>query len=233
MPAPTPPRTPNRPATEAALQRAALDLLGRNGVLAGLNLRAVADEAGVNRGLVYHYFGSRRDLLRSALRTDVEQRMSAFTPGHELPAAARSERFFRTTLDHRQAVVLAMLLVLDGDTAVRLMPDLDGAYERQARDVDEGSLAADVDGVALHVAVSSLVYGYMALRDRMSDEVGVDVAALDDRVAAVVHRLVDGLAPPDRGPGQGADGPPTDEPADDPTDEPADEPAAAPATHVS
>ena len=62
---PTPPRTPNRPATEAALQRAALDLLGRNGVLAGLNLREVADEAGVNRGLVYHYFGSRRDLLRA------------------------------------------------------------------------------------------------------------------------------------------------------------------------
>jgi hypothetical protein len=27
----------------------------RNGVLAGLNLREVAAEAGVNRGLVYHY----------------------------------------------------------------------------------------------------------------------------------------------------------------------------------
>ena len=59
MPSSTRPRTPNRPATEAALQTAALDLLERNGVLAGLNLREVADEAGVNRGLVYHYFGTR------------------------------------------------------------------------------------------------------------------------------------------------------------------------------
>jgi AcrR family transcriptional regulator len=69
-------RQPNRVATESALQKAALLLLERNGVLAGLNLRQVADEAGVNRGLVYHYFGSRRDLLRAALRSDVRERSS-------------------------------------------------------------------------------------------------------------------------------------------------------------
>ncbi|HAM48545.1 MAG TPA: TetR family transcriptional regulator, partial [Alphaproteobacteria bacterium] len=48
----------DRGASEAALEAAALRLLRRHGVLAGLNLREVADEAGVNRGLVYHYFGS-------------------------------------------------------------------------------------------------------------------------------------------------------------------------------
>ncbi|MFE5025744.1 TetR/AcrR family transcriptional regulator [Streptomyces sp. NPDC056656] len=36
-------------------------------MLGGSNLREVGG-AGVNRGLVYHYFGSRRDLLSSALR---------------------------------------------------------------------------------------------------------------------------------------------------------------------
>src|SRR5215475_1197825 len=46
------PRPPDRAATEAALQKAALSLVERNGVLAGLNLREVAEEAGVNRGLV-------------------------------------------------------------------------------------------------------------------------------------------------------------------------------------
>jgi len=39
--------------------------LNRDGVLAGLNLREVAAEAGINRGLGHHYFGSRRDLLRA------------------------------------------------------------------------------------------------------------------------------------------------------------------------
>ena len=43
---------------------ASLDGIERDGVLAGLNLQEVADEAGVNRGLVYRYFGSRRELLR-------------------------------------------------------------------------------------------------------------------------------------------------------------------------
>src|SRR5690606_36581152 len=72
---PRPTRPPDRAATEAALEQAALRLLERNGVLAGLNLREVADEAGVNRGLVYHYFGSRRDLLRAALGADVRERI--------------------------------------------------------------------------------------------------------------------------------------------------------------
>lgn len=67
--------TPNRPATEAALQRAVIDLLERHGVLVGLNLPEVADEAGANRGLVYHYFGSRRDLLPAALWRGPDVRM--------------------------------------------------------------------------------------------------------------------------------------------------------------
>jgi AcrR family transcriptional regulator len=50
--------------TAQTLERAARELLERDGVLGGLNLREVADHAGVNRGLVYHCFGSRRDLLR-------------------------------------------------------------------------------------------------------------------------------------------------------------------------
>jgi AcrR family transcriptional regulator len=195
MPSPTRPRTPNRPATEAALQTAALDLLERNGVLAGLNLREVADEAGVNRGLVYHYFGTRRDLLRSALRRDVEQRLADFAPGLGLSAGARYERFLRTALGHRQAIVLALLLVLDGDKGVRMVPDPDGVRERLDRDIDEGGLPPDVDGIGVHAALASLVYGYTALRDRLADELSVDPGDLDERVASTVGRLVGRLAP--------------------------------------
>ncbi|HEX6168010.1 MAG TPA: hypothetical protein VFZ30_14550 [Acidimicrobiales bacterium] len=43
MPQPPRNRQPNRAATELALQKAALAMLERNGVLAGLNLRQVAD----------------------------------------------------------------------------------------------------------------------------------------------------------------------------------------------
>jgi hypothetical protein len=49
MPSPTRPRTPNRPATEAALQAAALDLLERNGarhVSASMTRRPPSTRAG-------------------------------------------------------------------------------------------------------------------------------------------------------------------------------------------
>jgi AcrR family transcriptional regulator len=188
-------RPPDRLATESALQRAALLLLERNGILAGLNLRQVAEEAGVNRGLVYHYFGSRRDLLRAALRSNVSERLNDFAPGRGLAAPSRYERFFRTMLSHREAAVLATLLVLDGDRGVRMIPNPAGTRGRLRRDVEEGNLPADVDTDAVHAAFASMIYGYMVLRERLADELDVDVDQLDEDVAETVGLLMRRLAP--------------------------------------
>ena len=189
-------RPPDRAATEAALQKAALSLVERNGVLAGLNLREVAEEAGVNRGLVYHYFGSRRDLLRAALRSDAEERLSDAAPGFGLPAAARYSRFLRTFVGHRRAAMLATLLTLDGDDSLHAVPDLQGARGRLARDVAEGALPADIDIDAVHIAMSALVYGYLVFRERFADELGAEPLDLDEQVATVVEQMVGGLVSP-------------------------------------
>jgi AcrR family transcriptional regulator len=186
-------RAPDRAATESALESAALTLLERNGVLAGLNLREVADEAGVNRGLVYHYFGSRRDLLRAALRGDVRERMRALRRGRGGSVQARYRNFFRTMLDHRRAVVLSALLILDGDHNVRLDVDPDGRRLRFASDVETGAMPADVDGDALWVGISSLIYGYAIFRGRFAEEMGVDVEGLDLRVQDALDRLIEAL----------------------------------------
>jgi AcrR family transcriptional regulator len=186
-------RQPDRAATEAALQQAALDLVERHGVLAGLNLREVADEAGVNRGLVYHYFGSRRDLLRAALRADARRRLGDAEPGFGLPAASRYARFLRTFIGHRRAVVLAALLTLDGDPTLHALPDLDGSRGRLQRDVDEGALPPDVDADSLHVALVALVYGYLVFRERFADQLRTDGPGLDERVALLIERMVGGL----------------------------------------
>jgi AcrR family transcriptional regulator len=191
---PTQGRPPDRQATEASLQRAALTLLERNGVLAGLNLREVAEEAGANRGLVYHYFGSRRDLLRAALRSDVRERISDFQAGRAMAAPARYARFFRTMLGHRQAAVLATLLIIDGDKAVRMVPDPAGTRARIERDVDDGHLPPGTDADGLHAALASMIYGYMVLRDRLADELEVDADKLDGQVADTIERLLRGLA---------------------------------------
>jgi AcrR family transcriptional regulator len=193
---PSQPRTrqPDRPATESALQQAALLLLERNGVLAGLNLRQVAEEAGVNRGLVYHYFGSRRDLLRAALRSNVAERISDFLPGKAMAAPSRYERFFRTMLSHRQAAVLAALLILDGDRAVRMIPDPAGTRERIRRDVDAGVLPSDLAEDGFHVAFASMIYGYMVLRDQFATELDVAADDLDEQVAATIDQVMRALA---------------------------------------
>ncbi|MFP3899898.1 MAG: TetR/AcrR family transcriptional regulator [Acidimicrobiia bacterium] len=202
-PQPQPARSASRSATEAALQRSALELLERHGVLAGLNLREVAAAAGVNRGLVYHYFGSRRDLLRAALRSDVRSRLRDFVPTLPLPTRARYTRFFRTMLGHRRAAVLAALLILDGDKHVRMIPDVAGTRARLARDAAEGAVEAEVATDAFHAALASLVYGYMILRDRLAEELGTDVERLDDEVESVVDRLLAGVEPQ---PGRRTDG---------------------------
>jgi AcrR family transcriptional regulator len=202
-------RPPDREATEAALQRAALELLERNGALAGLNLREVADEAGVNRGLVYHYFGSRQDLIRAALRSDVKERMAAVMPQRsgsaELPD--RWCGFLASMSRHRRAVVLAALLILDGDAKVRMIPNHDVVRRRHEADIDEGWLRDDLDLDAVHVALVSTVYGYLVFRERLAEELGRDLDELDDGVADVFRRMLSGLTPdePDGAPGRTTD----------------------------
>src|SRR4029453_13690762 len=95
-------RPPDRAATEAALQSAARARAGAHG--------GVAAEAAVNRGLVSHYFGSRRALLRAALRSDLRQRIGDFEPAFGLPAPTRLATTFRTFLRHRRGGGLAARL---------------------------------------------------------------------------------------------------------------------------
>ena len=187
-------REPDRAATEAALEAAALRLLDRDGVLAGLNLREVAAEAGVNRGLVYHYFGSRRDLLRAALRTDARRRFGEVAESAALPLRERFARFLSTMVRHRRAVSLATLLVQDGDRSLRTMPLREVTLRALERDVAEGHLD-DVDLDSVHVAIVSLAYGFVLYRQRFAAELGVGVSELDERFAAIADRMLSGLEP--------------------------------------
>jgi TetR/AcrR family transcriptional regulator len=65
-------KTPARSTSEAALLDAAERLLADVGH-AGITTRRVAEEAGVNHGLVHYYFGSVENLLVQALERFTEQ----------------------------------------------------------------------------------------------------------------------------------------------------------------
>src|SRR5687767_14215465 len=132
--------TARREETELALERAALALLQRDGVLADLNLRELAEEACVNRGLVYHYFGSRQKILRAALRRDFRQRISEVRSGGRLGFRQRWTHFLQTIVRHRSAIRIATLLHLDRDPSLRMMPIHDETRARLEEDRRRGDL---------------------------------------------------------------------------------------------
>jgi AcrR family transcriptional regulator len=187
-----PPRPAGRARTEAALAEAAVRLLERNGVLAGLNLREVADDAGVNRGLVYQYFGSRRELLRAALKRDLTERMDAMGAIRHQPVRQSVRLLLRAMLKHRGAVRLGTLLVLDGDPQVRAMPLRRDTMRALARAQAEDSLRAG-DTEAMHAAVMSLVYGYTIYRDHLAADLGIPADQLDVRVEEITDMMIASL----------------------------------------
>jgi len=185
----------SRAQTEIALQEAALELLERDGVLAGLNLSELAQQAQINRGLVYHYFGSRRDLLRSALRRDFSRRIREIRAVGRLPFRARWVQFFQTLVRQRRAIRLASLLHLDRDPGLRMMPIRNETQARLAEDQARGDLCADIDTGALHAALNSLSFGYALFRGRLAKELGRPVRELDEDVTQILARLLAGLEP--------------------------------------
>lgn len=175
--------------TDRVLERAALRLLTDGGLLAGFTLQQVGDEAGVAKALVYHYFGDRQALLRSALRHGSMELQRTF---RALPYAAYSHRLrvlARAALSHPDAIQLMTLLLIDRDPRLRTMPLKDQTMGDFERDVREGVLPEDTDIPALFGVQNSLIYGYVLFRGGLARQLEVDAPALDRRVL----RLISGV----------------------------------------
>lgn len=183
----------DREATEAELLAAALRLLERHGVLAGLNLREVAEEAKVNRGLIYQYFGSRRALLRAALAAMSWQREEVFHVGRSLPFRERRRQVFRAALANPTQFKVEALLALDGDEELRLFPMLEETRRDLARDKAQGALPPDADEIVMHVMTAATYLGYCIFRDNLAREAGISPEELDRRAEKVFGQMVDGL----------------------------------------
>ena len=186
----------NRAETERRLIDVALDLIRRNGVLAGLNLREVADGAEVNRGNIYHYFGSRRELLRAAITRRFEAVVESLTADRRgVSFVERRLRPFRSA-DTIHDSQLRALLVIDGDDTVDPMPRYEAALSRLRQDVIDGDIDRAHDLEALQVALSSLLRGYRIFREPYAKRIETDVNDLDDRVAAIVRTWLEAMAKP-------------------------------------
>lgn len=169
-PRPAPPRAEprNRDATRERILSAVGDLLAREG-FSGLGVNAVAREAGVDKVLIYRYFGGIEALLDTWGREVLAASSAPSTPDAQAGdavsrASAALLGFARAAREHPQALeVMRWELVEDNALTRRLaelresagFADLDrlGVEEAWARAVDLPAVAAVLSAGLLHLAL--------------------------------------------------------------------------------
>ncbi len=175
--------------TDRIIERAALRLLTEGGLLAGLTLQQVGVEAGVAKALVYHYFGDRQALLRSALRHGSVELQRAF---RAIPYSVYHRRvgvLAQAALTYPDAIQLMTLLLIDRDPRLRTMPLREQTMADFKRDVSEGTLPDGTDLEALFGVQNALIYGYVLFREGLARQMEMERPSLDRRFCRLVRAM--------------------------------------------
>lgn len=198
-----------RAAAERSLKDAALRLMRRDGLLAGLNLQEVADEASVNRGLIHRWFGSRRAFVRAVLRAHQERLEADVLASFDEPPASRTAWAVKQYAADPSFAHMVMLLAIDDDPELEPIPYLERRLELFRDEIARGRWAPDADPIALTVVWDVLLNGYFTMRTSLCRQLGLDEEELDRRYFAAVSALFASvLVEPGRPPAPGPS-PPT------------------------
>lgn len=193
---PEPKSARDRRATEAMLEAAVLRIISREGVLGGINLREVAAEANVNRGLVYQHFGSRRSLVRSALKALHASRVPLIDSVRGLPLTDRRRLVFRASSAQPAFARIEALLAIDGDDSIAMFPGVTETLTELERDKKAGVVQSSLDIRAVHAMISSVTLGYAIFRDQMARELDLPAEDLDAKAEKVLVKMIQGLRSP-------------------------------------
>jgi AcrR family transcriptional regulator len=186
---------PEAPTTRERLMDAALDYLAEKGVLGGLNLREIAERVGVTPANIYHYFGSRRGLLRAALNRESRRLAVPLEAMAGIPFEERRLRMF-DQITSRAELRLGALLVLDDDPDYEPLPFIKRTSQQYQAQADAGVLPDDLDVIAAHLITLATSIGVALYNDAAARQLGVDPDALLARARAVLERMLAGLSAP-------------------------------------
>lgn len=143
-----------------------------------LTIDTLSEQAGVSRGLLFHYFGSKQGLHREVVRTARDSMLHATEPVAELPPLDRLHdtlvRIVRFVREHRGTFYSLVRGVASGDSEVRAV--VEEAREEQAGRVVAAFLELGVpDTPLLRIALRSWVA--FAEEALVETAVGTDLSA--------------------------------------------------------
>jgi TetR/AcrR family transcriptional regulator len=159
--------------------------------LSGARVDRIAAQSGVNKNLIYHYFGSKNALYLAVLeRIYADLRARQQDPDlRGLPAVAGMQQLVRNTFDHFVATPdLIRLMSIEnihfGEHLKRsrsIKPLYRGLLDTiqilLKRGQDEGVFRADVDPVDLYMSISGLAYFFLSNQHTLSWLLDRDLAA--------------------------------------------------------
>ncbi|MGZ4436738.1 MAG: TetR/AcrR family transcriptional regulator [Nocardioidaceae bacterium] len=197
---PTPPRDADRPATPPA-RRLRLSADDRRRQLVGIGLAKLVDkpiqdlpldevatEAGISRGLLFHYFPTKRDFYRACVEAAARRILRTTAPDPDLPPedqVRQMVRLFVEQIDRRREFYLS-LLHGTGSADVSLVEVYDGIWTEATTRV--------MDALALREAARPVVHAWWAyVEDRALTWSGTAPARRDVGVDEMVEHGVTAL----------------------------------------
>ena len=184
---------PHDPSTRDALMDAALAQLADKGVLAGLNLREVADAVGVTPANIYYYFGSRQGLLRAALARETEALRGPIAAASTGGFVERRTAMF-DAIGELPSLALTALLALDRDPDYEPLPFLDATREYYQGLIDADELPADLDIEAVHLIGLATSIGVAIYAEATARQLGIGTDELHARTRAVFESMMRSLS---------------------------------------
>ena len=198
-------------ATRAAILAAARSEFAEKG-LSGARVKKIAEQAGVNKQLIYYYFGSKHDLYRSALESvysEIRELEGSLNLGDLPPAEAMAalvgfsfdylarHRDFIGMLNHENARgaqdVRASSAIRESNS-----PLVERIAATLKRGVADGVFRRGVDPVNLYISIAGMSYFFFSNRLTLASGFDRDLTAPRHEAAYrkhVVALTLAGLAP--------------------------------------
>jgi AcrR family transcriptional regulator len=186
------PRTPEqneeiRRQTQTAIQEAAFELFAQKGY-SHTSISAIAKKAGVSKGLIYHYFSSKEEILEFIFRHWVEATEYMLHTTLDITPAERMRRMLSDVFDfieHRPDISRLMTsLALQPDAIAAAKPYLDEVKTKQIdvivsllRELNYSNpeeeayyLGAKLDGIALGYVTLQEEYPLQQMKQKLLQE---------------------------------------------------------------